>query len=155
MSIVLSFKGGWTISMTCKDPAHQDHSRQRPPNSLENTVRSSFLSHSSNSRSRVDPLPRQQSKSVSTSFYTYEKCTLPVSFLPASRMATKDQFSRFCLRFVSALFRQVKKYDSPVWQSRNPALTEYLGRVLECIEEEMLKVLHILFFVLSRRTKFC
>lgn len=42
----------------------------------------------------------------------------------------------------TALFRQVKKYDSPVWQSRNPALTEYLGRVLECIEEEMLKVLY-------------
>ncbi|GAA5836365.1 hypothetical protein JCM5353_002498 [Sporobolomyces roseus] len=41
--------------------------------------------------------------------------------------------------YPSTLFRQVKKYDSPVWQSRNPALTEYLGRVLECIEEEMLK----------------
>ncbi|GAA6064141.1 hypothetical protein JCM10212_005142 [Sporobolomyces blumeae] len=41
--------------------------------------------------------------------------------------------------YPAGLFRQVKKYDAPVWQSRNPVLTEYLGRVLECIEEEMLK----------------
>ncbi|GAA5886944.1 hypothetical protein JCM16303_003067 [Sporobolomyces ruberrimus] len=41
--------------------------------------------------------------------------------------------------YPEGLFRQVKKYDSPVFQSRAPALTEYLGRVLECIEEEMLK----------------
>ncbi|GAA5927957.1 uncharacterized protein JCM15063_006043 [Sporobolomyces koalae] len=41
--------------------------------------------------------------------------------------------------YPAGLFRQVKKYESPVWQSRNPALTEYLGRILECIEEEMLK----------------
>ncbi|GAA5849698.1 hypothetical protein JCM3766R1_002133 [Sporobolomyces carnicolor] len=37
------------------------------------------------------------------------------------------------------LFRQVKKYDSPVWQSRAPALTTFIGRILECIEEELLK----------------
>ncbi|GAA5825679.1 hypothetical protein JCM3770_002795 [Rhodotorula araucariae] len=35
------------------------------------------------------------------------------------------------------LFHQVKKYNVPVWQSRNPALNEYLGRVLECIAEEL------------------
>ncbi|GAA6008801.1 hypothetical protein JCM11491_003788 [Sporobolomyces phaffii] len=41
--------------------------------------------------------------------------------------------------YPAGLFRQVKKYDSPVFQSRAPALTEYVGRVLECVEEELLK----------------
>ncbi|CEQ40493.1 SPOSA6832_02120 [Sporobolomyces salmonicolor] len=41
--------------------------------------------------------------------------------------------------YPAALFRQAKKYDVPVWQSRNPNLNEYLGRSLECIEEEMIK----------------
>ncbi|BGP39020.1 hypothetical protein JCM10449v2_002958 [Rhodotorula kratochvilovae] len=39
--------------------------------------------------------------------------------------------------YPAELFHQVKKYNVPVWQSRNPALNEYLGRVLECIAEEL------------------
>ncbi|BGP15009.1 hypothetical protein JCM10213v2_002964 [Rhodosporidiobolus nylandii] len=37
------------------------------------------------------------------------------------------------------LFSKAQKYNIQVWQSRHPLLSEYLGRVLECIEEEMLK----------------
>ncbi|GAA6029852.1 hypothetical protein JCM8097_001079 [Rhodosporidiobolus ruineniae] len=38
-----------------------------------------------------------------------------------------------------ALFKEAQKYGVVVHQSRNPALTEYIGRVLECIDEEMQK----------------
>ncbi|GAA5906647.1 hypothetical protein JCM6882_008083 [Rhodosporidiobolus microsporus] len=41
--------------------------------------------------------------------------------------------------YPESLFRKVKKYNIEVFQSRNPALTEYIGHVLECVEEEMQK----------------
>ncbi|GAA5821972.1 hypothetical protein JCM11251_004804 [Rhodosporidiobolus azoricus] len=41
--------------------------------------------------------------------------------------------------YPESLFHKVKKYNIEVWQSRNPALNEYIGHVLECIEEEMHK----------------
>ncbi|GAA5916429.1 uncharacterized protein JCM6883_006105 [Sporobolomyces salmoneus] len=46
-----------------------------------------------------------------------------------------------CLRAVypADLFRHAKKYGSPVWQSRAPELTAFIGRIMECVEEELLK----------------
>ncbi|GAA5971912.1 hypothetical protein JCM11641_001567 [Rhodosporidiobolus odoratus] len=41
--------------------------------------------------------------------------------------------------YPESLFSKAQKYDVEVWQSRNPALTEYLVRVSECIAEEMHK----------------
>ncbi|TNY19739.1 DNA-binding protein [Rhodotorula diobovata] len=39
--------------------------------------------------------------------------------------------------YPAELFHQVKKYNVPVWQSRADPLNAYLGRVLECIHEEL------------------
>lgn len=49
-------------------------------------------------------------------------------------------FPNSSLRNRIGLFRQVKKYETPTWQARAAALTEYIGRVMECIEEELSKV---------------
>ncbi|KWU47452.1 DNA-binding protein [Rhodotorula sp. JG-1b] len=37
------------------------------------------------------------------------------------------------------LFQQVRKYGCPVWQCRADPVCEYLGRVINCIEEELEK----------------
>ncbi|GAA5841196.1 hypothetical protein JCM9279_000575 [Rhodotorula babjevae] len=39
--------------------------------------------------------------------------------------------------YPAELFHQVKKYNVPTWQSRASPLNAYLGRVLECIHEEL------------------
>ncbi|GAA5889806.1 hypothetical protein JCM8208_001136 [Rhodotorula glutinis] len=39
--------------------------------------------------------------------------------------------------YPAELFHQVKKYNVPVWQSRASPLNAYLGRVLECLHEEL------------------
>ena len=38
------------------------------------------------------------------------------------------------------LFQQVRKYGCPVWQCRAEPVCEYLGRVINCIDEELEKV---------------
>ncbi|GAA5854513.1 hypothetical protein JCM8547_004870 [Rhodosporidiobolus lusitaniae] len=37
------------------------------------------------------------------------------------------------------LFSKAQKYNIEVWHSRHPALTEYIGRIVQCIDEEMQK----------------
>ncbi|GAA5956671.1 hypothetical protein JCM3765_005698 [Sporobolomyces pararoseus] len=41
--------------------------------------------------------------------------------------------------YPAGLFRQVKKYETPTWQARASALVEYIGRIMECVEEELSK----------------
>lgn len=38
------------------------------------------------------------------------------------------------------IFAQKQKYGIAVWQSRNPPLTEYVKRIVECVKEELGKV---------------
>lgn len=48
------------------------------------------------------------------------------------------------------LFKEVKKYDVRTRQSRAPLLTEYIGRIMECVEEELLKVDSISLYITAR-----
>lgn len=38
------------------------------------------------------------------------------------------------------MFQKVQTYGVPVWQSRAPALREYVGRITEMVGEELAKV---------------
>ncbi|ORY91604.1 DNA-binding protein [Leucosporidium creatinivorum] len=42
--------------------------------------------------------------------------------------------------YPAQIFAQKQKYGIAVWQSRNPPLTEYVKRIVECVKEELGKV---------------
>ncbi|KAI5479817.1 mitotic spindle assembly checkpoint protein MAD2B [Pseudohyphozyma bogoriensis] len=66
---------------------------------------------------------------------------LPSSLASANLLTTVETAFHLILYlrqvYPSEMFAQKKAYDVLVWQSRNPALNEYLGRVVKSVGEEL------------------